>query len=118
MLEYLAERIGLELDATITGVEKFGFFCQGIQLPAEGLVHISTLPDDHYDYDNRSHTLVGRKRGRIFRLGGAVRVVVAEVDLKNRNLELQVVIPKEKAKKPSPDDEPQHQHRRDKKKRR
>lgn len=115
MLEYLAERIGLELDATITGVEKFGFFCQGIQLPAEGLVHISTLPDDHYDYDNRSHTLVGRKRGRIFRLGGSVRVVVAEVDLKNRNLELQLVIPKEKAKKPSPDDESPRQHRRDKK---
>lgn len=115
MLEYLAERIGLELDATITGVEKFGFFCQGIQLPAEGLVHISTLPDDHYDYDNRSHTLVGRKRGRIFRLGGSVRVVVAEVDLKNRNLELQLVIPKEKAQKPSPDDEPPRQHRRDKK---
>lgn len=115
MLEYLAERIGLELDATITGVERFGFFCQGIQLPAEGLVHISTLPDDHYDYDNRSHTLVGRKRGRIFRLGGSVRVVVAEVDLKNRNLELQLVIPKEKARKPSPDDEAPRQHRRDKK---
>lgn len=90
MLEYLAERIGEEMDATITGVEKFGIFCQGIQLPAEGLIHISTLPDDHYDYDDRAHTLVGRKRGRTFRLGGTLRVVVSEVDLVGRNLELKL----------------------------
>ncbi len=90
MLEYLSDRIGEEMEATITGVEKFGLFCQGIQLPAEGLVHISTLPDDQYDYDDRARTLVGRKRGRVFRLGGTVRVIVAEVDLVNRNLELKL----------------------------
>ena len=98
MLEYLAERIGEEMDATITGVEKFGIFCQGIQLPAEGLIHISTLPDDHYDFDDRAHTLVGRKRGRIFRLGGTLRVVISEVDLVGRTLELKLL-----DRKPSPD---------------
>ncbi len=115
MLEYLADQIGLELDATITGVEKFGFFCLGIQLPAEGLVHISTLPDDHYDYDNRAHTLVGRKRGRIFRLGSPVHVVVAKVDLTNRKLEFQLADPKDKPRKPRTDDDPPRQRRRDKK---
>ncbi len=100
MLEYLAGRIGEEMDATITGVEKFGLFCQGIQLPAEGLIHISTLPDDQYDYDDRAHTLVGRRRGRVFRLGGSVRVVVFEVDLINRNLELKLVTRGQKADEP------------------
>lgn len=90
MLEYLAERIGEEMDATITGVEKFGIFCQGVQLPAEGLIHISTLPDDRYDYDDRAHTLVGRKRGQVFRLGGTIRVVVSEVDLIGRTLEFKL----------------------------
>ena len=102
MLEYLADRIGEEMDATITGVEKFGIFCQGIQLPAEGLVHISMLPDDQYDYDDRSHTLVGRRRGRVFRLGGAVRVVVKEVDLVNRNLELTLATGSKKSDEPKP----------------
>jgi ribonuclease R len=115
MLEYLADQIGLEMDATITGVEKFGFFCLGIQLPAEGLVHISTLPDDHYDYDNRAHTLVGRKRGRIFRLGSPVHVVVAKVDLTNRKLEFQLVDPKDKPRKPRTEEAPPRQRRRDKK---
>ena len=103
LLEYLADRIGEEMDATITGVEKFGIFCQGIELPAEGLVHISTLPDDHYDFDDRSRTLVGRRSGRIFRLGGSVRVVVAAVDLVNRNLELKVVTRGRKADEPKPE---------------
>ena len=97
MLEYLSDRIGEEMEATITGVEKFGLFCQGVQLPAEGLIHISTLPDDHYDYDDRAHTLVGRKRGRIFRLGGTVRVIVTEVDLVNRNLELKLASTRRKS---------------------
>ncbi|HEY4261329.1 MAG TPA: RNB domain-containing ribonuclease, partial [Schlesneria sp.] len=115
LLEYLADQIGLELEATITGVEKFGFFCLGIQLPAEGLVHISTLPDDHYDYDNRAHTLVGRKRGRIFRLGSPVHVVVAKVDLTNRKLEFQLVDPKDKPRKPRTEEDPPRNRRRDKK---
>ena len=92
LLEYLAERIGEELDATITGVEKFGLFCQGIQLPAEGLLPIESLPDDRYDYDERAHTLVGRRRGRVFRLGGTVRVRVAAVDLVNRTLRWEIVV--------------------------
>lgn len=106
LLEYLADRIGEEMDATITGVEKFGLFCLGTQLPAEGLVHISTMPDDQYDYDDRAHTLVGRRRGRVFRLGGPVRVVVAAVDLVNRKLEMKLVnredLVKREAKAPEP----------------
>ena len=92
LLGYLANHIGDELHATITGVEKFGLFCTGIELPAEGLVHISTMGDDQYDYDDRSHTLVGRRSNRTYRLGDFVKVSVAKVDLAERKLELRLVI--------------------------
>lgn len=92
MLEYLSNHIGEQMDATITGVEKFGLFCTGIELPAEGLVHISTMADDHYDYDDRRHTLVGRRSGRTLRLGDLVEVVVAKVDLVERKLEMRLVV--------------------------
>ena len=92
LLGYLANHIGDELHATITGVEKFGLFCTGIELPAEGLVHISTMGDDQYDYDDRSHTLVGRRSNRTYRLGDFVKVVVAKVDLAERKLELRLVV--------------------------
>ena len=92
LLGYLANHIGDELHATITGVEKFGLFCTGIELPAEGLVHISTMGDDQYDYDDRSHTLVGRRSNRTYRLGDFVKVTVAKVDLAERKLEMRLVI--------------------------
>ncbi len=92
LLGYLANHIGDELHATITGVEKFGLFCTGIELPAEGLVHISTMGDDQYDYDDRSHTLVGRRSNRTYRLGDFVKVAVAKVDLAERKLEMRLVI--------------------------
>ncbi len=92
LLGYLANHIGDELHATITGVEKFGLFCTGIELPAEGLVHISTMGDDQYDYDDRSHTLVGRRSNCTYRLGDFVKVAVAKVDLAERKLEMRLVI--------------------------
>ncbi len=92
LLGYLANHIGEELHATITGVEKFGLFCTGIELPAEGLVHISTMGDDQYDYDDRSHTLVGRRSNRTYRLGDFVKVSVAKVDLAERKLEMRLVV--------------------------
>ena len=67
-------------------------FCTGIELPAEGLVHISTMGDDHYDYDERLHTLVGRRSNRTYRLGDFVKVVVAKVDLAERKLEMRLVV--------------------------
>jgi len=91
LLTYLSSRIGWQLDATITGVERFGLFCQGIELPAEGLVHIKTLPPDQYDYDQKLHTLTARRKGTLYRLGDKVRVEVAAVDLHRRMLEMSLV---------------------------
>ena len=51
LLDYLSTRIGTTLEAVVTGVEEFGLFVQGIELPAEGLVHVSSLADDFYRFD-------------------------------------------------------------------
>jgi len=91
LLGYLAERIGMELEAVITGVERFGLFVQGIQLPAEGLVHVSSLPPDQYRYDRAAHCIEGFRSGNRFRLGDVVRVVVAAVDLDRRQLDFRLV---------------------------
>lgn len=91
LLSYLSSRIGLELEATVTGVETFGLFVMGIELPAEGLVHISSLRDDMYDYDKKSHTLTGRRGGTVFRLGDLVKVRVAAVNEQKRMLDFRLV---------------------------
>ena len=92
LLTYMSERIGDELDAVITGVERFGIFCQGKKIPVEGLIHIAALdPDEYFDYDRTTHSLMGRRTGKQYRLGDRVRVTVAHVDVDRRELDFRLV---------------------------
>lgn len=97
LLEYLKDKIGWQIHATITGVERFGLFCLGIELPAEGLVHLRNLPQDEYDYDEKGHVLIGRKRDQSYRLGDRVMVEVARVDTHKRTLDFRLVPPNKPA---------------------
>jgi ribonuclease R len=90
ILLYLTDRLGEQLDAVITGVADYGFFAQAERFPAEGLVHISSLVDDYYWFDEPSHTLEGRRTKRRFRLGDRVKVQVARVDVQRRMLDLRL----------------------------
>ncbi len=90
LLTYLSGRIGEEMDAVVTGVESFGLFVQGIDLPAEGLIHTESLVDDYYHFDRAAHTLVGHRSGNSFRLGDVLRVAVSRVDLQRRELDFRL----------------------------
>ncbi|HVV99956.1 MAG TPA: VacB/RNase II family 3'-5' exoribonuclease, partial [Planctomycetaceae bacterium] len=112
LLVYMAERIGEEFDAMITGVQDYGFFCQAIEIPAEGLVHVSTLADDFYYYEDFAHRLVGRRSGREYRLGQQVRVEVARVDVDRRELDFRIVgSPRPKGPPPPRPEQPRSRKR-------
>ncbi len=91
LLTYMSTRVGEELDAVITGVADYGFFAMAERLPVEGMVHVSTLSEDFYHYDESTHTLTGRRSKRRYRLGDKVRVAVVRVDLQRRQLDFRVV---------------------------
>ncbi|MEI8376490.1 MAG: ribonuclease R, partial [Planctomycetota bacterium] len=91
LLAYLSDQIGLEMDALVTGVEKFGLFVQGIELPAEGLIRSESLADDNYTFDRATHSLTGRRFGNRFRLGDRLRVAVARVDPVRRELDFRLL---------------------------
>jgi ribonuclease R len=93
LLDYMSERIGMELEIIITGVQEYGFFGQAKDLPVEGLVHASTLTDDYYYYDALTHSLTGRRTRRRFRLGDTVKVRVARVELQRRQLDFRLAGP-------------------------
>jgi ribonuclease R len=90
LLTYLSERIGMELEVVITGVADYGFYAQAEKLPVEGLIHVSTLTDDYYYYDEDGHSLTGRRTHRRYRLGDKVRVNVVRVDLQRLQLDFRV----------------------------
>jgi ribonuclease R len=88
LLTHLEGRIGETFHAIIIGVEVFGLFAQLVELPIEGLVHVSALADDYYYLEAETHTLIGRRSGRRFRLGDPIEVRIAHVDVDRRELDL------------------------------
>jgi len=92
LLTYFEKRTGERMVATITGVDRFGFFCRGVEIPVEGLVHISTLSQrEDFDFDRETMSLVSRGDGKTFRLGDRVIVEIAKVDVDRRELNLRFV---------------------------
>ena len=95
--------IGKSFHAIIVGVEDFGLFCRLVELPVEGLIHVTSLADDYYYLEAGTHTLVGRRSGRRHRLGDRVVVRIAHVDVDRRELDLVLAdSPISQARRPAP----------------
>lgn len=88
-IRFLEQKIGTWYDGIITGVAEFGFFVEISKYLIDGLVHVRTLLDDYYEYDARNHTLRGRRYGRIFRLGDAVKVKLKAVSVEERRVDFE-----------------------------
>jgi ribonuclease R len=101
LLRFMASRIGTEMDATITGVEGFGLFCQGTEIPAEGMIHLSALGNDFFEFDALGRTLTGQRTRHVFRLGDPLRVEVVAVDVDRRQMELRPVQQSPGTKRPA-----------------
>jgi ribonuclease R len=89
--EYLQEHVGAEYDGVISAVTSFGLFVELQDLYIEGLVHVTALPGDYYNFDKARQRLIGERSGRSFQLGGGVRVQVARVDLDDRKIDLELI---------------------------
>lgn len=100
--EYMLDRIGQEFDGIISSVTNFGMF---VELPntIEGLVHISSLLDDFYVYDEKHLSLIGEERHKTYRLGDEVRVKVEKVNMDLHEIYFELVEMNQDEEK-SPDD--------------
>ncbi len=94
----MKERTGQTFQGLITGVQSYGFFVEIEVRPpesdilrVEGLVHVSSLKDDWYEYRSRQQTLVGRKNRNQYRLGDRVEVQVKSVDYYRQQIDLVAV---------------------------
>ncbi len=90
-VRFMADRIGDQFDGYVTGVAAFGLFVELEQHYVEGLVHVTTMADDHYRFQEESHSLRGVDGGKVYQLGDRVRVQVINVDLAHRQVGLGLV---------------------------
>ena len=89
--EYMLDKVGSEFTARVTGVVSFGLFVELDEYYVEGLIHITSLPKDYYDFDPISHRLVGENRGMVFRLSDKVRVRLSNVDMDERRIDFELI---------------------------
>ena len=78
--QFMLDKLGEEFSGVITSLANFGFFVELDSYFVEGLVRLSTLTDDDYNYYEKEYVIKGRRHGRKFRLGDAVRVKVVRVN--------------------------------------
>ncbi len=89
--EKMKEKTGHILNGLITGVQSYGFFVEIEDWLVEGLVHVSSLKDDWYEYRSRHSCLVGRKNRIAYRLGDTVEVEIKSVDYYRQQIDLGTV---------------------------
>ncbi|MCC2639076.1 MAG: putative ribonuclease [Moraxellaceae bacterium] len=89
--EYMSDRVGEEFDGVISSVTSFGIFVELTDIYVDGLVHISNLKSDYYEFDASMQKLVGSRSGTQFALGDSVRIRVAAVNLDERKMDFDLV---------------------------
>jgi ribonuclease R len=90
-IEFMERHLGDEFDGTISGVTSFGFFVLLDAYFVEGLVHVNSMNDDYYDFQEGEYALVGSRRGRRFRLGDRVRIQVSRVNKEERHVDFVLI---------------------------
>lgn len=88
--EYMERFIGRDFTGVISGVTKFGFFVE-LDNTVEGLVHISTLHDDYYHYDEHSYCLIGERTGRKYRMGQTVAVRCVDASRFKKQVDFEII---------------------------
>jgi ribonuclease R len=90
-VEYIKDFIGDEFDGIISGVTEWGIYVEISQYRCEGLMRLSNMGDDFYDYDSGNQWIIGRRNRKKFQLGDQIKVIVVAADIFKRQVDLSLV---------------------------
>ncbi|RJG47955.1 ribonuclease R [Motilimonas pumila] len=88
--EYMQDHVGDEMQGTVAAVTNFGFFVRLNDLHIDGLVHVTSLPGDYYQFDAGRQVLQGERSGKVFRIGDSVDVKVLAVNLDDKKIDFEL----------------------------
>ena len=99
---WMEQHVGSQFDGVISGVTSFGLFVELNESKVNGLVHVTQLSNDYYHFDPIRKTLTGERRGREYRLGDPVRIIVLKASLDERKIDFKLVDDKTDSKHEAP----------------
>jgi len=85
--QFLSKHIGYKYEGIISGIVNHGFFVELTDFPAEGMIRYKDIPDDYYEYNEKKHYVIGRRKGKIFRAGDKITVEVVSSDTETRKID-------------------------------
>jgi len=87
--EYMSKRIGEEFVGVISGMSSYGIY---VELPntCEGMIHVSSLEDDYYYYDEETYEMVGKETNQRYKLGQTLSIVVTGTDKMQRTIDFEI----------------------------
>jgi ribonuclease R len=88
--EYMQNKVGKTFEGIISGVTAFGIFVELKSIFVEGLVHVTALKNDYYHFDPIKHRLQGKRTGIAYRLGDKIKVLVARVNVDDREIDFEL----------------------------
>lgn len=88
--EFMLDKIGEEFEGIISSVTGFGMFVE-LSNTVEGLIRLSDLTDDYYNYHEMHHTLVGERTSKVYRIGDEVKIRVARVNMDDHTIDFEMV---------------------------
>ncbi len=90
-VEFLQNKIGEQFGGVISGVTEWGFFVQLSENGCEGLVHMRTLNDDFYVYNQEEYCIYGQYNNKTYRLGDTVKVSITNVSLQKKQIDFELI---------------------------
>ncbi len=90
-VQFMRDKVGQEFPGYVSGVLPFGIFVELEDFFIEGLVHLTRLPKDRYQFIESKHTLLGEHSRKTFRLGDRVRVRVEAANLERRQVDFSLL---------------------------
>ncbi|MGI6679227.1 MAG: ribonuclease R [Dehalobacterium sp.] len=88
-VEYMERHVGETFDGFISGVTAFGMFVE-LDNTVEGLIHVSTMTDDYYEFNEKTLALLGRHTRKIYKLGDPISIKVTRVNVEERLIDFEL----------------------------
>lgn len=93
---YMEDKIGQRFHGVISGVASFGIFVELKDIYVEGMIHVTGLGNEYFEYDPTHHRMIGERTRTMYRLGDPLEVRVARVDLEAKRIDFELLYPPEK----------------------
>ena len=105
LVEYMQDKVGQEFEGKVSGLTEWGMYVEIEPTKIEGMVSLREIRSDFFNFDEAHYRLVGRRSGRVFKLGDPVKIKVSNANLEQRLLDYQLV-ESDLPELPAPEQEP------------